>query len=213
MKVRLKFSKHGIIRYVGHLDIMRYFQKCVRRSGLPIRYSEGFSPHQTMSFASPLGTGIESDGEYADMEFTCDLSPEEIMEKLNAVMHEGIKILSVSVLSDKPRSSMSLVESADYEVICGDVSAAAAALMDKEEISYTAFSKKAGEYRTKNIRPMIYCLKYEDGRLFMHIAQGSSSNLKPQAVLEILGMEPAGTRIIRKELYDAGHIPLSDIAD
>ena len=53
MKVRIKFSKYGALRFIGHLDVMRYFQKAIRRAEIDIAYSEGFSPHQIMSFASP----------------------------------------------------------------------------------------------------------------------------------------------------------------
>ena len=63
MKVRVKFGKQGVMRYIGHLDIMRYFQKCIRKANVDIAYSSGFSPHQIMSFASPLGVGLESTGE------------------------------------------------------------------------------------------------------------------------------------------------------
>ena len=69
MKVRIKFSKQGNLRFVGHLDMMRYFQKAFRRSELPISYSEGFSPHQIMSFAAPLGIGMTSEAEYVDITF------------------------------------------------------------------------------------------------------------------------------------------------
>ena len=55
MKLRIKFSKHGSMKFIGHLDIMRYFQKAIRRSEIDVAYSEGFSPHQKMSFAAPLG--------------------------------------------------------------------------------------------------------------------------------------------------------------
>lgn len=57
MKIRIKFAKTGVMKFVGHLDVMRYFQKAIRRAELPIAYSEGFSPHMLLSFASPLGVG------------------------------------------------------------------------------------------------------------------------------------------------------------
>ena len=57
MKTRIKFSKCGSMRFVGHLDVMRYFQKAFRRAQIPVSYSQGFSPHQLMSFSSPLGIG------------------------------------------------------------------------------------------------------------------------------------------------------------
>lgn len=68
MKVRIKFAKSGVMKFIGHLDMMRYFQKAMRRADIDIKYSEGFSPHQIMSFAAPLGVGITSDGEYLDIE-------------------------------------------------------------------------------------------------------------------------------------------------
>ena len=68
MKVRIKFAKSGAMRFIGHLDVMRFFQKAIRRAGIDVAYSEGFSPHQIMSFAAPLGVGLSSNGEYLDLE-------------------------------------------------------------------------------------------------------------------------------------------------
>ena len=68
MKVRIKFTKEGPMKFVGHLDTMRYFQKAIRRAELPIAFSGGYSPHMIMSFANPLGIGITSEGEYFDIE-------------------------------------------------------------------------------------------------------------------------------------------------
>ena len=63
MKARIKFAKWGAMRFIGHLDVMRYFQKALRRADIDVAYSEGFSPHQIMSFAAPLGVGLTSNGE------------------------------------------------------------------------------------------------------------------------------------------------------
>ena len=62
MKVRIKFSKEGPVKFVGHLDTMRYFQKAIRRANLPVAFSGGYSPHMIMSFAAPLGVGTEMSG-------------------------------------------------------------------------------------------------------------------------------------------------------
>lgn len=86
IKVRIKFSKHGALKFIGHLDIMRYFQKAFRRSGIDIAYTEGFSPHPVMSFAAPLGVGLESDGEYLDVELNTPENMEEVKYKLNEQM-------------------------------------------------------------------------------------------------------------------------------
>ena len=68
MKARIKFRKYGVLRFIGHLDVMRYFQKVMRRADIPIAFTGGYSPHMIMSFASPLGIGLESDGEYLDID-------------------------------------------------------------------------------------------------------------------------------------------------
>ena len=64
MKVRIKFSKYSSMIFIGHLDMMRYFQKAMRRAEIDISYSQGFNPHQIMSFAAPLGVGQTSESEY-----------------------------------------------------------------------------------------------------------------------------------------------------
>ena len=81
MKIRIKFSKFGNMRFIGHLDTMRYFQKVMRRADIDIAYSTGFSPHQIMSFAAPLGVGLISEGEYLDIEVTSTESTEESLRR------------------------------------------------------------------------------------------------------------------------------------
>ena len=95
MKIRIKFEKDGVMRYIGHLDIMRYFQKAMRRGEIDICYTTGFSPHQIMSFAAPLGVGHISFGEYFDIETKGTLTPLEIKEQLNTVMVPGVRIANV----------------------------------------------------------------------------------------------------------------------
>jgi radical SAM-linked protein len=68
MKIRLKFQKKGNLKFIGHLDVMRTFQKINRRAGIDIKYSAGFSPHQQMSFSNPLSLGMTSSAEYVDYE-------------------------------------------------------------------------------------------------------------------------------------------------
>ena len=74
------------MKFIGHLDIMRYFQKAIRRAGIDIAYTEGFSPHMVMSFANPLGVGLTSDGEYVDIEIRTPISSKEAVQRLNDTM-------------------------------------------------------------------------------------------------------------------------------
>ena len=82
LKARIKFRKYGCMKFIGHLDVLRFFQKAIRRADIDICYSEGYSPHMIMSFASPLGLGLESDGEYMDIRINGSISSKEAVRRL-----------------------------------------------------------------------------------------------------------------------------------
>ena len=117
MKARIKFRKYGVMRFIGHLDVMRFFQKAIRRAEIPIAFTSGYSPHMIMSFAQPLGVGVTSDGEYFDIELTEAIASEQAVAQLNAVMVEGIEVTGFrEISSDKKASGMTIVAAADYKV-------------------------------------------------------------------------------------------------
>lgn len=125
MKVRIKFQKYGAMKFIGHLDLMRYFQKAFRRADLDSEYTQGYNPHQVMSFASPLGLGLTSDGEYMDIGLRSSQSPEIMVKRINEVMTEGFRITSYHILkepelNEKKVTAMSLVSSSDYIVSLKD---------------------------------------------------------------------------------------------
>ena len=103
------------MKFIGHLDIMRYFQKAIRRAEIPIAFTSGYSPHMIMSFANPLGVGLTSDGEYFDIELTESISSKEAVRRLNEQMVDGMEIVSfVQIPDDKKSKGMSIVAGADY---------------------------------------------------------------------------------------------------
>ena len=110
MKVRLKWTKTGVLKFIGHLDVQRYFQKALMRAELPVSFSKGMSPHQIMSFAAPLGLGMTSEGEYADISFDWSYSSEEMLKRINAVMNEGISVLEFKEIDEKAFIIVSHVE-------------------------------------------------------------------------------------------------------
>ena len=91
--VRMRFAKTGRARYISHLDLIRCFQRAVCRAKLPAAYSEGFHPHMQTSFATTLPLGFFSTAEQMDLELTEELPCDAVMERLNAVLPEGIRIL------------------------------------------------------------------------------------------------------------------------
>lgn len=189
MKVRIKFSKEGPVKFIGHLDVMRYFQKAVRRAKIDIAYSEGFSPHQIMSFAAPLSVGHESSGEYFDVELCSLTSEEDVKNRLNRVMAEGIQVLKVFVLPEKEKNAMASVAAADYLVSCSEHVVLPAdwkekllAFYSQESIPVTKKTKK-GE-KEMDLKAGIYRLEIRENSVYLLVDAGSGSNLKPGFVLE-----------------------------
>ena len=197
MKIRIKFSKTGHLKYIGHLDIMRCFQKVMRRAEVDIAYSAGFSPHQIMSFASPLGLGLTSEGEYVDIEVLSTESSEIMLQKINAVMVEGLQALRYVKLPDHAKTAMSVVAAADYCVTfdqpaAEDVRAEFEKFLSRDSIVITKKTKKSEV--EMDIRPLIYKASLEGQKLFLQVSAGSAANLKPEQVLEtffkICGISP-----------------------
>ena len=190
MKARIKFTKEGPMKFVGHLDTMRYFQKAIRRAELPIAFSGGYSPHMIMSFAAPLGVGVTSIGEYFDMELAVSLPTDEICQRLNAQMVEGVRVLSARQVEDgKASKAMTLVAAADQLVYFRQGKAPAdgwqtkiAEFLNQPEILVTKETKK-GEKQV-DIRPYIYKMELqEDDRIFLSLASASANYTKPDAVI------------------------------
>ncbi len=214
MKVRIKFSKHGPMKFIGHLDIMRYFQKAMRRADVAICYSGGFSPHQIMSFAAPLGVGITSNGEYLDIETedTEDLST--MKDRLNQVMVEGVEIKSVRRLPDSAANAMSIVAAADYTVVFRqgyEPEDTAGWMKGVEEFyrqDHILITKKTKKGQKElDLKPLVYEIRAEGERLFLTISTGSSENIKPELVLDAyyqhLGQERPqfAFQVQREEVY------------
>ncbi|WP_313582805.1 TIGR03936 family radical SAM-associated protein [Lacrimispora sp.] len=191
MKLRIKFSKQGPVKFVGHLDVMRYFQKAMRRAGIDIKYSEGFSPHQIMSFAAPLGVGLTSNGEYMDIEVNSMEDCKTMVSQLNEVMAEGIEIMECHILEERAKNAMSLVAAADYTLTFregkqpNDLAAFLNGLSDfmgQDHIFITKKTKK-GE-REIDLKAFIYELSVHGETIFMKISAGSADNIKPELVME-----------------------------
>ena len=205
MRVRVRFSKQGMMKFVGHLDIVRYFQKVDRRAGIDVAYSEGFSPHQKMSFAAPLSVGLLSRGEYFDMELNSATTSKEMIELLNSQNVDGIEILSFKKLGDTDKNCMSIVAAADYLIYTDLIHEHdLQRYMNQSEIMILKKTKKSE--KMVDIRPMIYEMKRIPDGIFLKVAQGSAQNLKPELVMnslfEMLNKEvPSGLIFERLDIY------------
>ncbi len=191
IRLRVKFTKHGAVRFIGHLDVMRFFQKAIRRAEIDVAYSAGFSPHQIMSFASPLSVGLESNGEYMDIEVYSITSCQDIMERLNKASVPGIRVTGVYVLPEKAGNAMASVAAASYTVRFasdkepkGDIGAYLPDFLAKDEILITKEGKKGS--REVNIRPGIYQCTWENQTLNLLVDASSAGNIKPIQIVSAL---------------------------
>lgn len=191
MKLRIKFRKYGPIRFIGHLDVMRFFQKAIRRAEIDVAYSTGFSPHQIMSFAAPLGVGLESNGEYFDVEVHSITSCEEVRRRLNSVSAPGIEITSVKLLPEGAGNAMASVAAASYTVSFRtgrepqlNITEALPAFLAKEQILITKETKKGT--REVDLKPGIYELYWKNDAFHMLVDASSAGNIKPVQIIEAL---------------------------
>lgn len=203
---------------------MRYFQKAFRRTDIEVLYSKGFSPHMIMSFAQPLGVGVESDGEYFDVEVSDSENVSLFKEKLNATMAEGIEILDAIILPEKSQNAMASVAAADYEIHFYKENPLSPELLDKYfNTSVVGFTKttKTGEHFI-NVKDYVFDISLEaNDVLFAKVDCSSSGNLKPSYLCSsLLGLvdkniEDYPFHVTRKETYkrnEAGNfVPLSEV--
>ena len=171
MRIRMRLAKYGPMKYIGHLELMRFLQKCLRRTDIDVHYSDGITPRMIMSTAMPLGLGLESRGEYVDIEIGTPVSTAHALDQLRPLMPEGLEILDFRQVGEavfegggtekKPEKAMSVVAAAEYEVrfragyrppenwqkILTD-------FVSQEEIPWTKETKKG--FRTLDMKPLIY---------------------------------------------------------
>ncbi len=209
MTIRIKFAKYGNLKFLSHLDVMRFFQKAIRRAGIDVKYSEGYHPHQLMSFAAPLGVGQTSEGEYFDLELNTMESTSAVLEALDAQMPEGFKILNVSLLPPTPpqtrkESLMALVKASDYLVLRKGL--VDFPLTNEEFLcKFSEFAKekeilaikttKVGDTEI-NLAPFIYEVRfdvkptelteqYDTGLcIYMLLSAGNENHIRPELVMK-----------------------------
>lgn len=212
-KKRLKFSKTGMGKFISHLDLLRTFTRAIHRAELPVRYSQGFNPHQLITFSLPLPIGVTSETEFVDIDFEDTAADSEIMTKLNENLPPDIKILSVSAVSCKAND---IVE-ARYMI---DIDAKEMINKDKIENFFNqenipAVKKTKKGEKEVNLREYIRDWKIvnidkKEVSLDITLSAGGTANIKPDILLaklcEFIGeTEFEGYNIHRIEIfYESG---------
>ncbi len=225
--MRSRFYKKGDMVFISHLDLIRVFERALRRANIPVEYTKGFNPHPIMAFATALGVGVASEGEYIDIQLSENMDSELFMNRLNNVLPKGLKIIKSKAVTEKVKSLMSIIHSSVYLVRLktnkpldrADIKGYIEDLLEKEVIiELRQRRRRRGrrnrkpEFRKINIRPLIKSIELFslDGceiLLKMHLATGSRGNLKPEVVIDKLyeltnlPVQQYETRVKRLDLF------------
>ena len=196
----LRYEKTENAKYVSHLDFVRMFGRAIRRAHIPIAYSEGFNPHPILGFALPLSVGYTSECEILELALSEDVKPDVVMEKLNAVLPEGVRITAAF----PGKSRMKKLRYALYIVYPDNMPESIDEFLLLKEI-FIEKKTKSGIKET-DIRPDIKDIKIKDDRIEMVLSAGSMANLKPEVVINAINKYIDGTEIgdceyHRKEIY------------
>lgn len=206
VKMLVVYEKKGALRFIGHLDLQRAMQRALRRSGLPVCYSQGFNPHLLLSFAAPLVVGVEGEREIMELPLSRNLSATAFLARLNPSLPEGLKARDACPLQDTAPAAMARVFAAQYSYRFDEQAegllAKVPAFLQQSSIPFQK-QGKAGT-RTDDLRPMIFNLLAREGQLKATLALGSRGTARPDQLLESLswfaGIKAPPCRITRRQL-------------
>lgn len=196
----LIYEKTSRAKYVSHLDFVRMFGRAIRRAKLPIAYSEGFNPHPLLTFALPLSVGYTSECEILELVLSEDVPAEAVMERLNKVLPEGVRITGAK----EGKSRMKSLDVALYVVYPEKVPDGISDFLQKEEILIEKKTKSG--VKETDIRSDIKDIKIYLNRIEMVLSAGSRANLKPEVVVNAMNKYIPGycsgeCEYHRKEIY------------
>ena len=214
------FEKSERIRHIGHLDIQRAVQRGLRRSGLPVAYSNGFNPHILITFASALSTGACGKREIMDVTMAEPVSEAEFLERMNGAMPPELHLKEARAVDDRHPALMSSLRAAEYDLLIRDplqaehLISAIPAMMPRETIP--AMRKTKTALKECDIKPLIYALRGESGHIYATLALTEREACKPGMLMEALSRE-AGIQeevrilVTRTALFGENMLPLEQI--
>lgn len=159
MKLRMKFKKDNLVKFISHLDMMRTFERAFRRADLPIAFTKGYNPRPKISFTPALSVGITSSSEYMDVEFYEDILIDDVANRLNRVLPKGLQIIKVGIVDEKlPLSVLNcavyVLKAALNTVNLQELKKSINIILHQEEIIVEKVTKSGTKF--VNIAPLIY---------------------------------------------------------
>lgn len=202
IRVRVKYAKKGNLRFIGHLDTQRMFERALRRSKLPLRYTQGFNKHVRINLASALPLGFTSDAELLDFWLNEELEASFISDRLTKSLPSEIEILDVKLVDNSLPSLQGSLLASDYEILLPVnelFEENFTRLLEQDRIEVTRRNK------TIDIKPMILRYEFSDSEsgfnlLKIRMSSSASANTRPDDLLELLGINPADCKINRTKL-------------
>ena len=205
MRALIRFGKQPRLRFISHLDLQRFFQRAVNRTGLPIAWSQGFNPHPVMSFSSALALGWTSEYEVIDIKLSAPMGRKRTEDAVRAALPEDLPVLEVRMVEDRHTAPMALVRMSDYHVRLEGENAPAVleqipAFLAEENVSATK-KTKSGE-KTINARPLVLSLEKTGPDSFKtRLMLTESQSIKPELLVDLLarmaGVEAPQLRVHR----------------
>lgn len=156
MRIGVKFSRTGLGRFLSHLDLQDLFSRAVRRAGIPAQYSSGFHPHMNMAFASAMAVGLETEGDYFELQVLEELDCAAAKKALAEQMPSGFAIHALGKLPEGLGKLMAVAVRAEYEIIEPDAAFSAWLSQLLERESFVIERQRKGKTRQMDLRPLIY---------------------------------------------------------
>lgn len=185
---RLRFARSGSLSFVGHLDLMRTFERSLRRAELPLLHSQGYNPRPMLVFALPLGVGISTSDDYLDVSFAQEIDAPRVIKELNPMLPSGLTVLDGWSVEESSGSIMALVSAASYRLKAPGIAEALRKIFLLDEV--TVEKKSKGQMRTLNIRPLMLGLieddPYNEDEGTVVVCAGSHENVRPDLLLQAL---------------------------
>jgi len=200
MRIRITFAKLGALRYTGHLDLHKLWERAARRAELPLAYSQGFHPQPKMNIAAALPLGFSSRCEVLDMRLEHDIPLEGLREKLQGTLPTGIQVMVVENVADSAPTLQTEVLSAEYEVVLTEASFSSEMKRQIESVMATESIIRTRRGKEYDLRPLIEELDVLDDKIFMKLAAREGATGRPEEVLDVLGIAFEETRIERTRL-------------
>lgn len=201
MRIRITFIKQGALRYTGHLDLHKLWERAARRAELPLAYSQGFHPQPKMNLAAALPLGFSSRCEVLDMRLEHDVPMEGLPTRLNETLPSGLQVVQVKQVDEGAPALQTQVVSSEYEVTLTEAVGGAELQQKIGSVIESKVISRERRGKMYDLRPLIEELQFHsDGKLFMRLAAREGATGRPEEVLDVLGIAFEGTRIERTRL-------------